>query len=402
MRIPQQKQRPPEGQLRFEDQSGADEALGEKESSRQRDAAKSLWTGVDAPSLAWVLQVVTIAVDAMGGDHAPEAIVQGAAEASLVSDATIILIGDVALIKEALDRHEHQSTRIEVVAAEGAIPMDAKPRAALEAMPNASLPMAARLVASDDPPDALVTAGNSGAVILACAQHFERLPGVKRTALCAVIPSERRHGPKDDPFTLLLDVGATLQVDAYDLVSFAAMGSAYASIVSKNPKPTVALLSNGHEANKGTPQVVEAHAILAAQNILQFAGNIEGVDVSRGVADVVVCEGFIGNITLKMLEGVSESVQSLARYAYRSRLDWKIALVLLGGGIRRLKAVTDWQQYGGAPILGFNRLCIKAHGRSGPRAIKNAIRVAERCVRQSLNEKIAEGLKSIQPTDGSR
>lgn len=337
----------------------------------------------------------------MGGDDAPAVVVAGAAEASLNTQADIVLVGDEAAIRSLLDKHPCDQSRISIAPADGRIAMDAKPREALAAQPSASLPEAARLVSEEGGPDALVSAGNTGAVILACAQAFRCLPNVRRTALCAVIPTERRRGERRDPFTLLLDAGATLRVSANDLAGFALMGAAYAAIVSDNPSPRVALLSNGHEPTKGTPEIVEAHSILSGFEWIDFIGNIEGIDIPRGTADVIVCDGFTGNITLKMLEGVSETVMNLARYAYRRRVSWKLALWLLSSGIRRLKELTDWQQYGGAPILGFDRLCIKAHGRSGPRAIRNAIRVAERCVHQGLCDRIAADLTLLRPGHGT-
>ena len=352
-----------------------------------------------APPLGTTLasgrNVVTIAVDAMGGDDAPDVVVAGAAEASLKSHAHIVLVGDQEAVRSLLQKYPCDQRRISVEPADGFISMDAKPREALAAQPHASLPHAARLVAQDGGADALVSAGNSGAVILACAQAFRCLPHVRRTALCAVIPTERRRGKRQDPFTLLLDAGATLRVTAADLTGFALMGAAYASIVSQNGHPRVALLSNGHEPTKGTPEIVEAHRILTEVEGIDFIGNIEGVDIPRGTADVIVCDGFTGNISLKMLEGVSETVMNLARYAHRRRISWKLALWLLSSGIRRLKELTDWQQYGGAPILGFDRLCIKAHGRSGPRAVRNAIRVAERCVEAGLCSRIASDLEVL-------
>jgi glycerol-3-phosphate acyltransferase PlsX len=340
----------------------------------------------------------TIAVDAMGGDDAPRAIVVGAAEASLAVDCEIVLVGEEREIMRILAETRHDPARIRIEHATGAIPMDAKPREALDAMPNASLPTAVRLVAGTGgrlKADALVSAGNTGAVILACADAFSRIERVKRTALAAVIPTEQRRGEKNDPFTLLLDAGATLRVTSQDLAHFGLMGGVYASIVSKNPRPKVALLSNGREPTKGTDEIIGAHALLARVPSIDFIGNIEGTDIPRGTADVIVCDGFTGNITLKMLEGVHETVMNIAKFAYRSRLQWKLALWMLSSGIRRLKDLTDWQQYGGAPILGFDRLCIKAHGRSGPRAIRNAIKVAVRCVDQQLAEKIAEGVRII-------
>lgn len=343
--------------------------------------------------------MVTVAVDAMGGDDAPGPIVAGAAQASMRSDVKIVLVGDAAAIRAELAKVEHAASQIEIVGADGAIPMNCKPRDALLAQPNASLPTAARLVAGDGGADALVSAGNTGAVILACSQAFTRLEGVKRTALAAVVPTERRRGERGDPFTLILDVGATVRVEADDLVNFALMGSAYSKIISVNPRPRVALLSNGSEPNKGTAEIIAAHERLRTMDGIEFIGNIEGVDIPKGTADVIITDGFTGNVVLKMLEGVSETVLNLARFAYRSKLSWKIAMILLGSGIRRIKKLTDWQQYGGAPILGFDRLCIKAHGRSGPRAIRNAIRVAAKCVDQGLATEIADRLAPSDEVD---
>ncbi len=340
----------------------------------------------------------------MGGDDAPQAIVLGAAEASLSVDCEIILVGEEAEISRILASTRHDPEKIRIEHAKGTIPMDASPRSALDAMPNASLPTAVRLVAGTGglrSADALVSAGNTGAVILACADAFSRIQHVKRTALAAVIPTEQRRGEKNDPFTLLLDAGATLRVGAQDLAHFGLMGAAYASIVSRNERPRVALLSNGREPNKGTDEIIGAHKYLSRVPSIDFIGNIEGIDIPRGTADVIVCDGFTGNITLKMLEGVHETVMNLARFAYRSRLQWKIALWMLSSGIRRLKDLTDWQQYGGAPILGFDRLCIKAHGRSGPRAIKNAIKVALRCVDQDLAAKIETGVRAISDNEAA-
>jgi phosphate acyltransferase len=338
-----------------------------------------------------------VAVDAMGGDRGVEAVVPGVAEASLSTGAHILVVGDEERIVRALDQVEHDPGRIEIRHAPDAISMDASPRKALEALPDASLPMAARLVAADGGPDALVSAGNTGAVVLACAEAFQLLPRIRRSALAAVIPTELPHGKKGDPFALLLDAGATVRVEGRDLLAFGLMGAAYARLISANESPRVALLSNGTEPNKGTPEVVEAHRLMELAEDMDFLGNIEGVDITHGRADVIVTDGFVGNITLKMLEGVSETVLELARYAHRSRMTWRMGMWLLKNGLERLKEVTDWQQYGGAPVLGFDRLCIKAHGRSSPRAIRNAIRVAERCVRNQLTGEMARSLeKSVQ------
>ncbi|MGN6104750.1 MAG: phosphate acyltransferase PlsX, partial [Kofleriaceae bacterium] len=191
-----------------------------------------------------------IVVDAMGGDHAPDEIVQGAAEASLqLASAEIILVGDAAVLGRLLPRMRHDGARVRVHHAPTFIEMDEKPAEALAAKPEASIAVAADLVARGDG-DALVSAGNTGASVLACARRWTLLEGVRRAALAAVYPTELRRGEKDDPFSLILDVGATIDATAEDLVGFAVMGSAYAKLVSSNRRPRVALLSNGTESAK--------------------------------------------------------------------------------------------------------------------------------------------------------
>lgn len=336
-----------------------------------------------------------IVVDAMGGDHAPEAIVQGAAEASLqLTTAEIILVGDSAVLGRLLPRMRHDGARVRVHHAPTFVEMDEKPSEALAAKPEASIAVAADLVARGEG-DALVSAGNTGASVLACARRWTLLEGVTRAGLAAVYPTELRRGEKDDPFSLILDVGATVDVTAEDLVGFAVMGSAYAKLVSRNRRPRVALLSNGTEPNKGPAAVVAAHAALVETTELNFIGNIEGLDIPRGVADVVVTSGFVGNVVLKMLEGVSETVVRLARYAHKERLAWRLGLVALSSAIDQLKNVTDWQQYGGAPLLGFTHPFIKAHGRSNARAVANAIKVAHKALAGNLCGNIARTMAEL-------
>jgi glycerol-3-phosphate acyltransferase PlsX len=335
--------------------------------------------------------MTTIALDAMGGDQGPAAAVRAAARLSLEQQTGILLVGDQTIIDAELRQIRYDASFLSIHHASQAIDMCESPREAIEAKPDASLLVGARLV-SEGVADALVSAGNTGAAILACSKYFTKLPNVPRTALAAVYPTARRRGPHDDPFSLILDVGATLHVDAAALVAFAHMGSAYAARISKNKRPRVALLSNGEEAYKGTKAIIAAHQILANDPRINFIGNIEGVDLPSGKADVVVTGGFTGNVVLKMLEGISETVVDMARFAYRSKLSWKIGLMMLRGGILQLKSVTDWQQYGGAPILGFDHLFIKAHGRSNERALYNALRVASKAARSGLCGEIARTL----------
>jgi glycerol-3-phosphate acyltransferase PlsX len=224
---------------------------------------------------------------------------------------------------------------------------------------------------------------------------FEKLKGIRRAALASVYPTGARHGPKGDPFALMLDVGATLTSSADDLVGFALMGSAYSSIISEIQHPRVALLSNGTEPNKGTEAIREAHQRLLASS-LHFAGNVEGLDIPRGTADVIVCDGFLGNVVLKMLEGVSEVFADIAKEASSRSLQWRLGLSILGTGLRELRRRTDWKMYGGAPLLGFDQVIIKAHGRSEARAIRNAIKVAAKAVSGDLIGRIRASVSEMQ------
>ncbi|MCA9569495.1 MAG: phosphate acyltransferase PlsX [Myxococcales bacterium] len=330
----------------------------------------------------------------MGGDLGLDATVEGAAKLSREPvDIRVMLVGEAARISERLASLSYDPTRLEVVDCSGSVGMDEDPRRALEDKPSCSILTTARLVRDGDA-DALVSAGNTGATILASARTFERLPGIRRAALAAVYPTERRHGPKKDPFALMLDVGATLHAEDIDLVGFAVMGAAYSSIISEIASPRVALLSNGTEPNKGTEAIKSAHARLAG-GPLNFAGNIEGLDIPRGNSDVVVCDGFLGNVVLKMLEGVGEVFRDVARQASGSKLQWKMGLAMLGGGLRRIRRMTDWKAYGGAPLLGMDQVIIKAHGRSESRAIRNAIKVAAKAAEGDLIGRIQAGSSAL-------
>jgi len=340
---------------------------------------------------------VTIAVDAMGGDFAPDEIVKGVAEISLgQTHINTILVGDQARITAVLSHVKHNPERLSVHHAPQAVPMGAKPGEALKEFPEASIVIAAQLV-RDGTAKALVSAGNTGASVLACARTWRLIPGVKRAALAAVYPTQTQRGSKEDPFSLLLDVGATVDASAQDLAAFAVMGASYARVISRNEIPKVALLSNGSEEKKGPARVVEAHELLRKVPGIEFVGNIEGVDLPKGVADVVVCDGFVGNVVLKMLEGISETAMSLARYAAKEKLLWRAGLAMLSSGFQRIKTLTDWEEYGGAPFLGFDRLFIKAHGRSKSRAIQNACKVAAKAAAADLPAQIGKMVQEFVP-----
>ena len=337
--------------------------------------------------------MVRIALDAMGGDRGVEATVGGAARLSLEEvDIKVLLVGDVAQMSAALEALRYDPARVELVGADGVVCMEDSPSEVLDALPECSMLTAARLVRDADA-DALVTTGNTGPAILSAARTFERLPGVRRAALASVYPTATRRGPRRDPFAMMLDVGAGTRATAGDLVTYAFMGAAYSSLISEIDNPRVALLSNGTEPLKGTPEIVEAHRRLL-ETRLHFAGNVEGLDIPKGTVDVVVCDGFLGNVVLKMLEGVSDVVTGLAREASSRRLQWRLGLSMLGGGIKHLQRMTDWKSYGGAPLLGLDSVVIKAHGRSEARAVRNAIKVAAKAVQGDLVGRIREGVDS--------
>lgn len=336
----------------------------------------------------------TIALDAMGGDHGVIEAIQGAARLSLeATDLHIVAVGVMEEMERVLGEVNHDPSRITLAASGPAVPMDCKPRQALKEMPDCSVRRACQLVRAGDA-DAVVSAGATGATVLAAREAFEMLPGIRRAALASVYPTEKRHGPKRDPFALILDVGATLTADADALVGFAVMGAAYSSIVSEIERPKVALLSNGHEATKGTPAIVEAHERLLG-GALNFTGNVEGLDIPRGAVDVVVCDGFLGNVVLKMLEGVGDTLRNITAEASARRLSWRIGLSMLGGGLREIGKLTDWKMYGGAPLLGLDHLVIKAHGRSEAGAFRNAVKVASKAVGGDLVGRITKGMDEM-------
>jgi glycerol-3-phosphate acyltransferase PlsX len=330
---------------------------------------------------------IRVLLDAMGGDLAPREPVAAAAEISRSTAITVVLCGDPAAIEAQLASVVHRREQLEIMPAQGVIGMDEKPKEALAAKPDASLCVGLTALA-DGKGDAFVSAGSTGALVLGAAQRVPRIPGVERAALAAVYPTQQR-GNNRDRFALLLDVGATVHCRPHDLLFFAYMGHAYASRISKVERPTIGLLNMGSEPTKGGETLVAAHALLAADEQLAFLGNVEGNDIPLGKADVVVCEGLLGNVTLKMAEGTGELFRNLGQWAFKQSLLWKLGLLLLSSGLRRLKDLTDYSEYGGAPLLGFTRPIIKAHGRSSSRAIANAIKVAAKAARDGVCDEIA-------------
>ncbi|MEA2627410.1 MAG: phosphate acyltransferase [Candidatus Binatota bacterium] len=329
----------------------------------------------------------TIAIDAMGGDHAPEEIVRGVAQVSRESDIQCILVGNEAVIQRHLEETSYRPEKLSIVHAPTAIGMAEDPREAIRAKKDCSLLVGTALVAAGRA-DAMVSAGNTGACVLACAKTFRVIRGIRKTALASVYPRKVEY-PGQDPLALLLDVGATIRCQSDELAQFGIMGAAYAKRISKVPTPRVALLNMGSEANKGGDVLASAYELMQKLPGLNFVGNIEGNDLARGKADVIVCEGLLGNVVLKLIEGVSEVVLDLASYAAHQHLAWRLGLSMLASGIRQLRDLTDYRNYGGSPILGFENIFIKSHGRSNARAIGNAVKVAAKAVRDSVPAEIA-------------
>ncbi len=266
-------------------------------------------------------------------------------------------------------------------------------KSAVRAKRDASMLVAARLVAAGDA-DALVTAGNTGAAVLACAQHFTLIPGVRKAALASVYPRQTEY-PEQDALALLLDVGATVRCDADELVQFALMGSAYARRVSKVASPRVALLNMGREPSKGGEVLADAYRRLRTVPGLNFVGNIEGNDLAKGQGGRHRLRGAARQRRAQAARGPRRLVVDLAGTAAREHWRWKLGFMMLATSVGRLRDLTDYAAYGGAPVLGFEHLLIKAHGRSRPAPIANAVKVAAKAVRDGVTGEIAAAIGQL-------
>jgi phosphate acyltransferase len=335
-----------------------------------------------------------IAVDAMGGDFAPEEVVKGVADASLSTSIDCVLVGDEPRIQAVLDTLSYDPAHISIHHARDAVGMHEPPREALRGKRDASIAVGASLVANGQA-EALVSAGNTGACLLACAREFRTLKGVRKPALASVYPRHTEH-PGQDDLALILDVGATIRCDAVDLVQFAVMGSAYARQISKVASPRVGLLNIGSEAFKGGDVLAEAHERLKATPTVNFVGNIEGNEIAKGRADVIVCEGLLGSVALKLIEGIAEVVNDVASHAVKDGMLWRLGMRLLSRGLRDVSHLTEYVRYGGAPLLGFEQILVKAHERARAHAIANAVKVAAKTVRDGVAGEIATGIQAMR------
>ncbi len=335
---------------------------------------------------------VIIAFDVMGSEHGPSEIVRGAvALTSEASNVHAVLVGDQSQVDSALASLRYHAERISVHHVSDWIAQGEVPLAAVDAKPEASVCVAARLVREGDA-HAVVSVGHPGAFVAACQKLLPRLPNVDRIALGGVWPTATTRGQNADPFCLLLDVGAGAEASGEELATFALMGSCFARLVSRNSEPKVALLANGAETLGEAQRITEAKRRLEMSPGINFIGIIEGMDIPRGTADVVVCDGLVGNVCLKVLEGTSETVVALAGSAARSGLPWRIGLQVLARGIEGIKGSLALHEYAGAPILGLEGVLMKVHPSSSARSIANAGKVAERAVRHELIQEMRRQL----------
>jgi glycerol-3-phosphate acyltransferase PlsX len=323
-----------------------------------------------------------IAVDAMGGDNAPREIIKGAFEAaSGLSLDKVILVGDEVVISKEIDQLGLSSGKVEIYHASEVIAMGEKPAMAVRRKKDSSIGRAIDLVKSGDA-DAVVSAGNTGAVVAASTLKLRTLEGVERPTIAAVMPTQ------DRPF-ILTDAGANLDCNTNLMRQFAVMGSVYAKEILGAEEPVVGLLSIGGEEGKGNEITREMFSILS-ESSLNFRGNVEGHDLFEGHTDVVVCDGFIGNIVLKTTESVVSAVAHWMKQEFKKNPLRCIGSILLFGAMKEMKTRLDPEMYGGAPLLGVNGICVITHGSSTSKAIYHAIRVAAESVDHHINELIVK------------
>ncbi|HZS50509.1 MAG TPA: phosphate acyltransferase PlsX [Bryobacterales bacterium] len=326
----------------------------------------------------------TVAVDAMGGDAAPRVEVEGAILAARSYPVKILLVGRQEVLRRELAEHLADHFPIEIVNATEVITMDDAAAKAVRSKRDSSIRVAARLV-RDGRAQGLVSAGNTGAVMATAKIVLGTLPGVHRPALASVFPTLRGTA------AVMIDVGANVDSTPQMLAQFAVMGEVYSRVICRLERPRVGLLSIGEEEHKGNELTRQASPLLKALPI-NFIGNVEGRDLYSGEADVIVCDGFIGNVALKVSEGLVETIKFMLQDSLTATVTRKIGYVLAHAAFDDFKKRVDYSEYGGAPLLGLKGVCIICHGRSNPNAIKNAIRVAMEFSNGRINETIEAAL----------
>jgi glycerol-3-phosphate acyltransferase PlsX len=330
-----------------------------------------------------------IVVDAMGGDHAPPVVVDGAVQAARDLGLEIILVGQRRAVQAELDGYDTSGLGLTLHHASEVIEMDEHPAAAVKAKKDSSMVVGMDLVKRREA-DAFFTAGNSGGALAAALFRLGRIRGIKRPALSSIFPSQTPQG-----CCFLLDIGANADCKPEYLLQFAVMGSVYAERVLGVPNPRVAIVSNGEEEGKGN-QLVQETAPLLRASPLNFVGNAEGKDVPWGLADVLVTDGFTGNVMIKLSEGVAKFLLDVLKEEITSRGVSKVGGLLAKPAFDQVRRRLDYREYGGAPLLGVDGVVIVGHGRSDALAIRNGIRMAAQAVENGVLEAIKQGIARYQ------
>lgn len=331
------------------------------------------------------MEKVVVALDAMGGDYAPEQTVQGAVNAvNSTDEIKVILVGKEDMIQTELKKYEYDTKDIEVVNATEIIDMGDVPTAAIKDKKDSSLVVAMRLV-RDGKADAVVSAGSTGAILVGGQLVVGRLKGIKRPPLAPFVPTTKG-------FSLLIDCGANVDARPEHLVQFAQMGSIYYENVMGKKNPTVGLLNIGTEEEKGNQLVKDTKPLLKECKNINYIGSIEAREIVRGGADVIVCEAFVGNVVLKFFEGLALTMFDSLKQGLMSSLRTKIGTLLVKPALKGLKNQFDTSSQGGAPLLGLKGLVVKAHGNSGSKEIEIAIKQCISFKKQKINEKIKESI----------
>jgi glycerol-3-phosphate acyltransferase PlsX len=329
--------------------------------------------------------MLTIAVDAMGGDNAPKSEVSGALQAAKTLGVKVVLVGRQDIIEAELAHHGHcDRSLIEIKHATEQITMEDSAAKAMRNKRDSSIRVASRMV-REGLADGVVSAGNTGAVMATAKTVLGMIKGVDRPALATAFPTLK------GPPSVMVDVGANVDCDPKMLAQFAVMGDIYSRVIFKTRKPRVGILSIGEEEHKGNELTRSASQILKTLAI-NFVGNVEGRDVFTGEVDVIVCDGFVGNVVLKVSEGLVDVFKHMLQESLEATITRKIGYVLSRAAFRDFKKRVDYSEFGGAPLLGVKGVCIICHGRSNPNAIKNAIRVAAELAGNESNKHIAHEL----------
>ncbi|RLB04721.1 MAG: phosphate acyltransferase PlsX [Deltaproteobacteria bacterium] len=326
-----------------------------------------------------------VAVDAMGGDNAPEVIVEGAVWAAKeLALEEVILVGDQERVERELSKYRLEGAKVTIVHAPQVVEMHEPPARALRAKRDSSVSVAVDLM-KEGRSDAVVTAGNSGAAMAVSMWKLKKLEGVERPALASIHPTLTG-------VSVLIDAGGNVDCKPIHLVQFAIMGEMYARFISAKAHPRVGLLSNGTEDSKGNELTKTVHAILKKSG-LNYIGYVEGRDIYSGTADVIVCDGFVGNVALKSSEGIAESFGAMLKREIQRSLWARIGYFFMRSALENFKHRVDYSEYGGVPLLGINGTCFICHGHSSAKAIKNAIRAASEYVRRDINRLLIEALR---------